>query len=495
MTQIIKLISTSLLVVFITACQHPVEEVDSDISGNTITAQSHLADLIHNSTLKDGSFDNILDNASSVSVQLPVTVFANSNELTINTPDDFRLIENIYNEEPYVKDSIQLIFPIVLVNADYSEQIVDNQEQLDLIVAESVEGGDDPDIECYSYEYPIKLSLYDKLNQLAYTRTANSNQELHELFSRLEEQDIVQFSYPINIYDKVIGDPISIDDNSSLESLLNNGISACVEDDTPYYKDEDVYLPTTSLTVFLTDAPFPTDLIAEANISINQIRLKISSEDEEESDEEDFLILSEEEMQFNLLELTNGLTATLVNIQVPTGSYDEVRVIVTDASVLLNDGELFDLQIPGGSSSGIKVKINPTLEIVEGEDFELLLDFDVSQSFVVKGNPDTPAGIKGFNFKPVIKAADLSKSGSVSGEVLDMETTTGIEGVEISIFAADTLNTTTFTDENGEYKVLGLTAGDYDITAEHDDYETQSMNDIAVEVKEDTKVNFELTMN
>jgi hypothetical protein len=50
-------------------------------------------------------------------------------------------------------------------------------------------------------------------------------------------------------------------------------------------------------------------------------------------------------------------------------------------------------------------------------------------------------GITGFNFKPVIKASNMSTAGTLYGEVtsLEEEMTLALEGVQVSVFAADTL--------------------------------------------------------
>jgi hypothetical protein len=38
----------------------------------------------------------------------------------------------------------------------------------------------------------------------------------------------------------------------------------------------------------------------------------------------------------------------------------------------------------------------------------VLVDFDVDQNFVIQGNPETPAGINGILFTPVLR--ELSRS-------------------------------------------------------------------------------------
>lgn len=67
----------------------------------------------------------------------------------------------------------------------------------------------------------------------------------------------------------------------------------------------------------------------------------------------------------------------------------------------------------------MKIFIDPSIDVVGGLTAELLLDFDVSQSFVIQGNPAFPADIKGFIFKPTIKAANLSISGRLAGTITD----------------------------------------------------------------------------
>lgn len=245
---------------------------------------------------------------------------------------------------------------------------------------------------------------------------------------------------------------------------------------------------TGRLSIRLTDAPFPTDLVAEANITINKIEIRESGETEGNP----FMVLTEEEMSFNLLDLTNEVTASLVDMDVPVGTYDLIRLYVSDANVVLSDESVFDLKVPSGSSSGLKVFLDPAIEVAGGLSAELLLDFDVSRSFVLKGNHATPAGIKGFNFKPVIKASNLSTAGRLIGTVTDSLEAV-VEGAQVSVFAADTLNTSTFTDANGGYAVLGMDPGMYDVTYEYEDYLPMTIEDIEITIANVTVQDLQLT--
>lgn len=258
---------------------------------------------------------------------------------------------------------------------------------------------------------------------------------------------------------------------------------------------------TGMLRVQITDAPFPHDLIAEANVTITKIeaRLKIDTENEDEAEGNSFVVLYEGEETLNLLELTNGVTETLTTMEIPTGSYDLIRVYVSEGSVVLADeaGTLFNLKVPSGEQTGIKVFVKPSIEVAGGITSDLLLDFDVSKSFVAQGGSiKSPADISGFHFKPVIKAANVSMAGSLKGLIntIQEEALVGVEGAQISVFAADTLNTTTFSDAGGNYTVLGLSSGSYDVTVDLEGYMSQTAEGVEIVVGNGTTQSFELDM-
>lgn len=264
---------------------------------------------------------------------------------------------------------------------------------------------------------------------------------------------------------------------------------------------DDTTAATGRLTVQLTDAPFPHHLVAEANVTIFKIDARNTSmeadtamEGELSNTEATFTVLMEQEIEVNLLDLTNGITETLVDTEVPVGTYDLVRVYVRGINVVLTDGTTYNLTVPSGEQTGIKIFIKPGITVAGNLSADLLLDFDVSKSFVPKGGGQDWTGITGFNFKPVIKACNLSTAGSVAGKVttLQEEVAVGLEGAQVSIFAADTLNTTTFTDATGAYKVMGLTAGNYAVTVELEGYTSQTVEEVAIIAANTTTADFVL---
>ncbi|MFX0556656.1 DUF4382 domain-containing protein [Maribacter sp. CXY002] len=257
------------------------------------------------------------------------------------------------------------------------------------------------------------------------------------------------------------------------------------------------------LKVVMTDAPFPFDQVSEANVTVFKIdaRLKDSGEieldtevtDEDSGQNSPFVVLMEEEISMNLLELTNGNTETMANLDVPVGTYDLVRVYVKGVNVVLRNGNTYELKVPSGEQTGIKVFITPGLTVVGGLSSDLLLDFDVSRSFIAKGNPRVEGGIKGFNFKPVIKACNISVAGTLAGNVSTLveESLVGLEGAQVKVFN-ETDTTATFTDLDGNYMIMGLTAGAYRSVAEVDGYLGSDTMDIQINVANKTVLDFTL---
>ena len=217
---------------------------------------------------------------------------------------------------------------------------------------------------------------------------------------------------------------------------------------------------TGTLSIKLMDAPFPINLVSEANVTINKIEVR---KYQYESEGNPFLVLSEDESTYNLLELQNGITADLVEIEVPVGDYNLIRLYVSSADIKLNDETVYSLKVPSGDETGIKIFIEPSIRVVSGLTTELVLDFDVSQSFVVQGDPFTPAGINGFIFTPVIRAANVSTSGSINGKVVDKDSNI-LE--DANVWIEDNGNTySSFTDSEGMYILSNIPEGTYTVNA------------------------------
>ena len=242
------------------------------------------------------------------------------------------------------------------------------------------------------------------------------------------------------------------------------------------------------LVIKITDAPFPIDLIDSAGVTITKIEIRKAGDGM--SDGNPFVVVSENTMSFNLVELRNGVFESLPEIEIPQGNYDLIRLYVDEASLKIKDGDLYTVKVPSGKQTGIKIFIHPELSIAGGLTTELLLDFDLSRSFVIQGNPMTPAGIKGFLFKPVIRAVNMSTAGRIEGMVTD---TSKVKIKEPTVWIKqDTVVATVIGDTLGHYVLPGVPSGTYSIFATKENYDTVSYDGLKVTAGNKTIQNFEL---
>ena len=242
-----------------------------------------------------------------------------------------------------------------------------------------------------------------------------------------------------------------------------------------------------SLLIKITDAPFPISLVAEANVTINKIEIRRENENEGFP----FVTVFDDVTSFNLIHLRNEITEDLPEISIPVGAYNLVRLYVADASIVLTDGRTFDLKVPSGAQTGIKIVVDPSILVESGLTSELLLDFDLSQSFVVQGNPFTPAGIQGFIFKPVIRAINLTSAGRIVGTVTD-PASDAVAEAQVWV-EQDSVVSSTFADSSGVYGLIGLPAGSYSAYATKAGFDTVAVPNVNVLPGNRTVVDFVLT--
>ena len=204
----------------------------------------------------------------------------------------------------------------------------------------------------------------------------------------------------------------------------------------------------------------------------------------------------EEPFEIDLLSLSNGITEQLASVELEAGSYDMIRMHVDKSTVILANETEFELKIPSGPDSGLKIKIEPALSVASGQTSDVLLDFDVSKSFVVKGNWKGGA-INGFNFKPVVRCVLLDRAGRIEGTVSDTSAVNLSNAsvnlwTEVNDIEEDSLLTTAFTDEMGHYQLIGIQEGTYYMTTELDSFLTDTIWNVDVLRGESTQIDFVL---
>ncbi|MDQ3673661.1 MAG: DUF4382 domain-containing protein [Gemmatimonadota bacterium] len=231
-----------------------------------------------------------------------------------------------------------------------------------------------------------------------------------------------------------------------------------------------------TLTVRLTDAPFPFSEVARVDVYITRVEARnVEPTDEEAANESNrggWTTIATPDVSINLLDLAGGRTTNLGAATLATGTYNGFRLILdTDRSTItLKDGSTPPIHWPSAGRSGIKIKLDQPIELTE-DGSVMTLDFDIGRSFVLRGN----RAANGFNFKPVIRAVAQDITGTATGSVrANTATGAGVAGATVEVLTAGSLVTdndpahivqTTATDANGDFRFAFLLPGTYVLRA------------------------------
>jgi len=167
---------------------------------------------------------------------------------------------------------------------------------------------------------------------------------------------------------------------------------------------DDSYPGTISLSI--TDAVI--DSAQEVWIQFTGVTIQPSS-----GDSIDFTF--DNVKNINLLSLQGTLSTDLINHEViPPGSYDWIRLqvnasndSVNDSYIRLDDGSVHELWIPSGSQTGLK--INTGFELIETEELNLMIDFDLRKSVVLSAGE--------YKLRPTLRMVNLDDTNSISGSI------------------------------------------------------------------------------
>ncbi|MGJ8667653.1 MAG: hypothetical protein ACSHW7_14880 [Patiriisocius sp.] len=236
--KIVSILMVLFMVVF-TSCRQEDEEIINPPQDEALDPNSNIANLLNRVSTNDGSIDNIIDNASCISIQLPVTVIANGTQVVVTTPADYQIIEDIFDASTTDTDTLDIIFPITVIRSDYTTVEVNSYPELLALVAQcGPENSQDDDIECIDFQYPITASIFNINNELIETIIINSDAEMYDFINNLSSFDIVVIEFPITV---ILADGTSVEINSlqELETIIINAEDSCDEDDDNDYNDDD----------------------------------------------------------------------------------------------------------------------------------------------------------------------------------------------------------------------------------------------------------------
>lgn len=176
-------------------------------------------------------------------------------------------------------------------------------------------------------------------------------------------------------------------DNSPGEGTINFHLTNAPVDSDDYASARPGNNPNSPSNTSVAD-------LQEVNIDVQQLRIRFS-EARIDTVNADSITISEdpdaewidipiEPEKINLMDLDNA-SAMLATTDLEEGFYSEIRLILgNDNDVVDENGDIHLLRVPSGQQSGYKIKFDSQLH--SGEEFDLMIVFDVEQSVHRTGN-------------------------------------------------------------------------------------------------------------
>ncbi|WP_395050607.1 hypothetical protein [Flavobacterium sp.] len=227
--------SFCVLVLFVslfTACQTE-STVEIYSTKETIIKTTPLTTYIERVVMQKTSQDNIIDKSNCFMVKLPYIVTVNNVQISVNTVNDYQLVQMNINAYSNDNDIVNIHYPVTVILNDYSEKILENQNAFNNLIIECQANSKDfGKINCITINFPITINVYDSSNQIASTASIINNKLLYSFFENLEDNKFIAISYPITITNSN-GQNTVVTTNSQFEDLIKSAVDTCPDNTIP----------------------------------------------------------------------------------------------------------------------------------------------------------------------------------------------------------------------------------------------------------------------
>lgn len=159
---------------------------------------------------------------------------------------------------------------------------------------------------------------------------------------------------------------------------------------------------------------------------------------------------------YDFLTLINGVTEPL-DLTLTPGQYTGLRLVIDSINSIVVDGQTYPLKVPSGEQTGVKLSLG--FDVVEGEFYEILVDFDIGKSIARAQGGDL------YILRPHYNAYKKVLCGTIAGKTMLTDGAGVGSLVEVVDVVDGTKGTSTISDETtGAYKVYAP-AGSYNVHA------------------------------
>jgi hypothetical protein len=229
------------MVIGLFSCQEESQELIQTTTEEQIIPNSPLGTLISGTAANSGSSDNFLDNSSCFTVALPVTITIGNTVIVISDEDDLDDLEDLIDDLYDGDADIQFEFPFTIVFGDYSELVVENEEQLQELYNNcDLDVDQDDIIECIDFKYPISFSIFNSVFDVIDTVVIQNDEQLYNFLDELDDGDavIASLNYPVTlVYPN--GDTVEVNSNQALAEVLESVNNDCDDSGVVIFCSED----------------------------------------------------------------------------------------------------------------------------------------------------------------------------------------------------------------------------------------------------------------
>jgi hypothetical protein len=212
--------------------------------------------------------------------------------------------------------------------------------------------------------------------------------------------------------------------------------------------DDNTTAPGTgTVRISMTDAPAAVEAV---NLVVREVSVhRMGSNDTQGW----FTVHADTDTTIDLVPLRNGRFVTLGTQQVPSGTYDQVRIKLGTGSTVTVDGSTHPLTVPSGAQSGLKIQ--GPFTVPSNGTVDVALDVDASRSIHETGNGT-------WIMNPVIRMVVLTQSGAIAGQL-----SPATDATVYALMGSDTISSA-FAISDGRFKLAVLPAGTYTVAVDAD---------------------------
>ena len=243
-----------------------------------------------------------------------------------------------------------------------------------------------------------------------------------------------------------------------------------------------------TLKLALTDAP--SCGYDSVNVTIEKVRVHQSGTASDTDGGWSEIVLSPA-LRVDLLALQNGALAELGQVTLPTGSYNQMRLVLADNNgasspanwvKLTSDQSVVELKTPSGQQSGVKAK-QFNVDIAANQLANFVIDFDACKSVVTTGSGK-------YILKPQLSVIPRYVSG-VAGFVAPALATTGF--TSLSLQQGGVVVKATTPASTGAFLLRPVAPGSYTLVMTAPNRTTAVVTNVVVAAETVTSVNTSTT--